>query len=366
MAGTNGQVDTKRALGWLGLILLGLVLLAIVWFGGKVLLLAFAGILFAVVLRAPMGVLERRLGFPHRLAYATVLVLLVGVLVGFGFLVGPRVAEQAAEFSDRVPGLVENAQSYLEQRQWGRWLMGRIDGGGAGGEGGAGNAAAQGSGSASQVASSIGGALRRITITLTDFAFVVVLALFLALNPDLYRRGLVRLFPAGAQQRAGETVDELGRTLQAWLVGQLALMLLTGVLTGIGLVILGIPLALALAFFVGLMEFVPLIGPIVGFIPIVIMAASQGASSLLWVAVLYVVIQQIEGNVLTPLIQQRAVDLPPGLTIGAVFLGGALFGPLGVILGTPLMAVLFVTVKMLYVHDVLGQTVEVPGKEEPA
>jgi predicted PurR-regulated permease PerM len=355
----NDRFDSRLPLAWLGLVSLALVLLGLLWFGGKVFLLAFAGALFAVVLRAPMGVLERRLGFPDRLAYATVLVLVVVVLAGFGVLVGPRVADQATEFSERVPQFIEDARGYLQQRAWGRWLMGSF---GAGGEAGG----QQQQRAPAPMPAGIGEALRRISITLADMVFVIVLALFLSLDPVLYRRGLVRLFPARMQLRAGEVVDELGRTLQAWLLGQLALMLLTGVLTGIGLAIVGIPLALALAFFVGLMEFIPLIGPILGFIPIVIVAAAQGGTALLWAILLYLAIQQIEGNILTPLVQQRAVDLPPGLTVGAVFLGGVLFGPLGVILGTPLMAVLFVLVKMVYVHDVLGQTVEVPGKEEPA
>jgi predicted PurR-regulated permease PerM len=354
----NDRFHSRHALAWLWLVSLALVLLGLLWFGGKVFLLAFAGTLFAVVLRAPMGVLKRRLGFPDRLAYAAVLVLVVAVLAGFGFLVGPRVAEQATQFSERVPQFIEDARSYLEQQPWGRWLMGSFGGGG--------EASGQQQQAPMATPSGIGEALRRISITLADMAFAIVLALFLSLDPELYRRGLVRLFPARMQLRAGEVVDELGRTLQAWLLGQLALMLLTGVLTGIGLAIVGIPLALALAFFVGLMEFIPLIGPILGFIPIVIVAAAQGSSALLWAVLLYLAIQQIEGNILTPLVQQRAVDLPPGLTVGAVFLGGVLFGPLGVILGTPLMAVLFVLVKMVYVHDVLGQTVEVPGKEEPA
>lgn len=405
--------ETKRALIWLGLSFLALSLVGLIWFGGKVLLLAFFGTLLAVVLRVPIGALKRRLGLPDRLAYFTAILLVLLVLAGFGFLVGPSVADQASRFSERVPQLIEDTRGYLEERQWGRWLMGQIDGSGAGGGAGGGEQAGgaegagaqgqngeaqdqgegqdagqqqaqgqdagqqqaqgqnqqgqgQGSDGAMGVAGNIASALRRVSITLTDIAFVVVLALFLALDPELYRRGLVRLFPATAQQRAGEVVDELGRTLQAWLVGQLALMLITGTLTGIGLLILGIPLALALAVFVGLMEFIPLVGPILGFIPIVIMALSQGTGALISVAILYLAVQQVEGNILTPLVQQRAVALPPGLTVGAVFLGGALFGPLGVILGTPLMAVLFVLVKMLYVHDVLHQSVEVPGKREPA
>lgn len=403
----QGQFDLKRALAWLGLILLGIVLAALFWFGGKVLLLGFAGILLAVVLRAPMGVLVRWTGMPDKLAYTLVLVLILLFLVGFGWLVGPSVLNQAGEFRDRVPQMVEDARTFLQSRPWGRWIVDQLgvgggdggagagggaeqsgqagqDGGGragqsgaagrgaqgepGGGEGGqAGSGGAGGSGrGVSDVASSITGIARTISVTLANLALVLVLGLFLAVNPDLYRRGVVRLFPAEAQQRAAEVVDELGRTLKYWLVGQLALMFITGVLTGIGLVILGIPLALALAFFVALMEFIPFVGPILGFIPIVMMAATQGSSTVLWVLLLYLAIQQIEGNIFTPLIQQQAVSLPPALTVGGVFLGGALFGPLGVILGTPLLAVVYVLVKMLYVHDALGQGVQVPGKTEAA
>lgn len=362
MAEPRRQIDMQKALAWLGLIFLAVVLAALLWFGGRILLLAFAGILMAVVLRAPMGALVRRTGMPDRGAYALVIFLLVALLTGFGLLVGPNIMEQAGEFSQKVPQFIDSTRNYLEGRPWGRWLVERIPGGSEqGGSGGS-----QGGGSGSQMASGLGGAARSFGTTLSHLVFVIVLALFLALNPPLYRRGLVRLLPADQQQRGAEVVDEVGETLHAWLIGQLALMLITGTLTGIGLLIVGIPLALALAFFVGLMEFIPLVGPIIGFIPIVIVAASQGTSALLWAVILYLVIQQIEGNILTPLVQQRAVSLPPALTITAVFLGGALFGPLGVILGTPLMAVVFVLVKMLYVHDVLGQTVHVPGHEEQA
>jgi predicted PurR-regulated permease PerM len=357
------QVDLSQALTWLGLVLLALLLAGLVWFGGKTLLLAFLGILLAVTLRAPMEALKRRTSMPDRVAYTVTLVALLVLLAGFGMLVGPQIMEQAGQFSDRLPQVIQSARDFLEDRSWGRWLVDRAGGGTDGASPQPGGAA---SGQTSAMLSGVGGALRGIGITLADAVFALVMALFLALDPGLYRRGVVRLIPVRAQLRAGEVVDELGRTLHAWLMGQLALMLITGVLTGIGLVILGIPLALALAFFVGLMEFIPLIGAIVGFIPILIVAGSQGTGPLLGAVILYLVIQQLEGNVLVPLVQQRAVSLPPVLTIGAVFLGGALFGPLGVIVGTPLMAALFVLVKMLYLHDALGQSVDVPGRHETA
>lgn len=399
----QNRFDSRKALSWLGLILLTVVIAALVWYGGHVLLLVFAGILFAVVLRAPMGFLIRRTGMPDKVAYTIVLLLILAVLVGFGLLVGPRVLNQAGEFGERVPVIFNNARDYLESRPWGRWIVGQVglglgaegggeaaqaagvEGGGQGSQVGAeqsdaaeaarrqgaastqgGQAGSGGGADLGNVASQITGITRTITTTLAHLALVVVLGLFLAANPGLYRRGLVRMFPSGAQQRAEEVVDELGRTLQYWLVGQLVLMFITGLLTGIGLVILGIPLALALAFFVFLMEFIPFVGPIIGFIPILMMAGTQGGTTILWALILYLAVQQIEGNLLTPLIQERVLSLPPALTITAVFLGGALFGPLGVIVATPLMAVVYVMVKMLYVHDELGQRVEVPGKTEPA
>jgi predicted PurR-regulated permease PerM len=358
------HVDISRALTWLGLIFLALVTAALLWFGGKTLLLVFLGILLAVALRAPMDSLKRRTPLSDRAAYAVTLVTLFLVLAGLGLLIGPQIIEQAGQFGERLPQAIDGVRDYLEQRGWGRWLVGQAEAG-AGGGAGAGQGA-QPPTQGSSMVSGVGGALRAIGVTITDGVFAVVLALFLALDPPLYRRGVVRLIPRRGQQRAGEVVDEMGQTLHAWLMGQLALMLITGVLTGIGLVILGVPLALGLALFVGLMEFIPLIGAIIGFVPILIVAATQGGGTLLGALILYVVVQLLEGNLLVPLVQQRAVSLPPALTIGAVFLGGTLFGPMGAIVGTPLTAALFVLVKMLYVHDALGQTVEVPGRTEPA
>lgn len=365
------QLDMRRALAWLGLVLLFVLTLGLLWFAGKILLLIFAGVLVAVVLRAAIGVVQRTFGVPDKLAYTLVLFTTVALLVGFGWIVGPNLLEQAGEFRDRVPGFIEDVRGFLEERPWGSWLVEQFQGmtpGSPSGE--VTTQGGDGRGGGDSVASQLGGAATRITTTvsttLAHLALVVVLGLFLALDPPMYRRGLIRLFPESAQQRASEVVDELGATLKHWLVGQLALMFLTGLLTGIGLLILGIPLALGLAFFVGLMEFIPFIGPIIGYIPILMVSATQGGTALIWALVLYLVVQQIEGNIATPLIQQRAVSLPPALTISAVFLGGALFGVLGAMLGTPMVAVLFVLVKLLYLHDTLRQGVEVPGHDEPA
>jgi predicted PurR-regulated permease PerM len=132
------------------------------------------------------------------------------------------------------------------------------------------------------------------------------------------------------------------------------------VLTGLGLWLVGIPLAWTLGLIAGLLDFVPNIGPLIGFLPAFLLAMAMGPTKALWVAVVYVLVQTIEGYLVTPLVQKRAVDLPPALTITGQLLMGVLAGPLGVLLATPLLAVGMVLVKILYVEETLGDEMETP------
>jgi predicted PurR-regulated permease PerM len=151
-----------------------------------------------------------------------------------------------------------------------------------------------------------------------------------------------------------EVLDAIGHVLQRWLVGQLVLMAIVGTITWIGLALLGVPFALPLALFAGLSEFVPYVGPIVAAIPAVLVGFAEGPHLALWVAGLYIAVQSIESYVLTPLIQQRAVYLPPALLLFSQVVLGVTAGPLGVIVATPLAAAGLVAVNKLYVEDVLG------------
>lgn len=140
------------------------------------------------------------------------------------------------------------------------------------------------------------------------------------------------------------------------MVGKLASMALIGVLTGLGLWLLGIQLALALAVLAGLLSFVPYLGPIVSAVPAVLLAFTQGSQQAFYVILLFLGVQAIEGNVLTPLVQQKAVNLPAAMILFAQIMLGVLLGAMGVVLATPLAAMLFVVVRMLYVEGVLGDT----------
>jgi predicted PurR-regulated permease PerM len=161
----------------------------------------------------------------------------------------------------------------------------------------------------------------------------------------------------------GESLDASGHALKLWLGGQLLAMAAIGVLTGIGLWLLGVPVAPGLALVSALLDFVPIIGPIVSAVPAVLLAFTVGPEVALATLGLYLVVQQVESNVLQPLIQQRGVDLPPALLLFSLSGIGALFGGVGVLLAAPLTVVLYVLVKCLYVREALETEARVPTPE---
>lgn len=187
---------------------------------------------------------------------------------------------------------------------------------------------------------------------------MVFLGLFLAADPGLYRRGLLRLIPLRARPRWETALIEAGHALERWLLGQLVAMVCVGVLTGLGLWALGIPLALSLGILAGALDFVPYIGPIAAALPAFLMGLTQSPNLALYVALLYVVVQQIKGNVIVPLAQRWAVSLPPALGIISVIVFGLIFGVPGLLFATPLMVVTLVLVRKLYIEGVLEQSSE--------
>jgi predicted PurR-regulated permease PerM len=142
-------------------------------------------------------------------------------------------------------------------------------------------------------------------------------------------------------------------------------MVVVGALIGIGLWILGMPSALALGLLAGMLEFIPFAGPILAAIPAILLALAVSPEMALWVALLYTAVQQFEGNVLTPLVQQYAVDLPGVVLLFSLIGFGTLFGTLGVILAAPLAVVTMVLVKRLYVIETLHTETPLPGEKEP-
>ncbi|MDZ4802321.1 MAG: AI-2E family transporter [Bryobacteraceae bacterium] len=326
------------------------VVLLVLWTISDALLLVFGAILLAILFRTLSEALTRYTPVPERIAFPLTLFLIAAFFAIIGLLYAPLIAEQFHEIGNSVPKAWEGLRSRLAQIPWARGVADALPGPEVAIQRGASML-----GRISNIFSSTLGAL-------FNFFIVVVLALFLAADPAPYRQGIIRLFPISRRVRAVEVLDCLGESLRLWLLGQLAAMLIIGVFTAIGLYIVGVPLALGLSLLAALFNFIPNVGPLIAGIPAVLLALTHGVQDALWVVVVYLVAQTIEGNFLTPMIQQRASNLPPALTIAAQIGLGLLFGFAGVALATPLTVVGMVMVRMLYIEDVLGDKPE-PGED---
>jgi len=190
---------------------------------------------------------------------------------------------------------------------------------------------------------------------LADVYVIVFLAVFIALQPKLYRAGLVMLVPKPGRGRAHEVLDKISDTLVKWVVGRLVSMLAVGVLTALGLWALGMPLVATLALFAGLVTFIPNIGPIISMIPALLLAFFHGGpTEALYVLLLYLGAQTLESVAVSPVVQLRLILMPPALIFVGQLVIGSFTGLLGLTLATPIVAIGMVLVKMLYVQDVLG------------
>src|SRR6202034_2229887 len=136
-----------------------------------------------------------------------------------------------------------------------------------------------------------------------------------AAQPDLYRRGLIWLFPPASHARAAEIVDGIGEALRLWLVGQLAEMVLIGALTMVAMWIIGVPSSLALGLIACIGEFIPYLGPLLAAIPAILVALTKSPQAALWTALAFVIIHQIEGQIISPLIQRHMVSIPPAVML---------------------------------------------------
>lgn len=192
---------------------------------------------------------------------------------------------------------------------------------------------------------------------------VIFIAMYIGAQPSVYREGILHLVPHRNRGRAEEWLDVLSKTLRQWLVARFLAMIIIGVLTGSALALLGVKGAAALGVLAGILEFVPFFGPIVSAIPAIGIALVDSPQKALYVVILYLVMQQLEGNVVTPLLLEKRLDIPPVLTVVAAASLGVVFGVIGMLIAEPLLAAVLVSTKLLYVNNVVGDDVKI-GKEE--
>src|SRR5690606_1494221 len=188
-----------------------------------------------------------------------------------------------------------------------------------------------------------------ISAVIGSFA-IVVLAIFLGSQPEVYRNLIIRVTPPPSRPRIARVYDEAGRSLRNWVIGKALSMLAIGIITWIGLLLFGIPGALALAAIAALLEFIPNLGPTLAAIPAIVAAFLISPATALWVAVFYIVLQQIQSGISVPLVERRAVNIAPAALLVWQLMLAIGFGILGLFVATPLLAVIVVAVRILYIE----------------
>lgn len=332
----DGLQSKTRVSGLVIAAVLGLLL----YIAADVLLIGFAGLLFSLFLRGGADWVSRQFGLSPGWALLAFITTIVAGFVLIGVFAAPVIADQADQLSQQVPRAAMSLRERIERHAWSRSLLEQVKperllsaGGAIAGP------------ATSAVAATFG--------AVGNLALIGIIGLFLALDPTTYARGLRALFPPAKRSRADEVMLEVSRTLRGWLLAQFLSMSVIGALTAAGLWLLGLPLAVALGLIAALLTFIPNLGPIMAAAPAVLLGLADSPVLALWVGLLYIGVQIIEGNVATPLIQQHTIALPPALTIAAQLLLGVLFGLLGLALAVPLTAAAITLTRMLYVEGYL-------------
>jgi predicted PurR-regulated permease PerM len=321
----------------------------LLWWTAQVLLVLFAAVFLSVFFHGVAMSLHRRSSFSYPFWLAFSLLTLFFVFAVAGLLVGPAVADQAGNLSRELPKAAAKVMGDVRSWPGGNSAMDGLQ-----------QALKNSRDGNSQSLIKFAG------LTLHGFGgalFAVVIAIFFAAQPDLYRNGFLALFPKARRARMTEVLNELGFTLWWWLMGQLATMASVGILVGIGLTLLGVKLSGTLGLLAAILSFIPSLGPAISVVPALMMGLTISPTMAIWVALLYAGVQTLEANVITPLIQRRAISLPPAFVLGSELLMGLLLGGAGLAFATPLAAVILVLVNMLYIQDRLKDKGSLPSDD---
>ncbi|MDQ0313706.1 AI-2E family transporter [Amorphus orientalis] len=337
---------TKALYDWRGLvnatlIIAGVILGALaIWKLSSILLLVLCAAMLAIVLDASARAMTEPIGAPRWIGLAVSVLLTAGAAVAAAVFAGPTLTEQLA-------GVVNQADEGLQEV--GRYL-GSFD------ELPSELPAEEGTAfSLPDMLPAPGGILSSATAAISSVfgllgsvLVVSVVGIYFAVSPEAYVEGFVRFAPRGQRRKLRRLVSRTGSVLRRWLIGKGISMLIVGVMSYAGLIILGVPLALFLAVFAGLAAFVPFLGPVVGGLAMGLVALSESWQLALWVLGLYLIIQTVESYLLTPLVQERTVYLLPAVVLVAQLVMGTLFGILGVALATPLTAIAMTVLEETY------------------
>ncbi len=323
----------KRAL----IVIAAAVIPVLVWYLFGVILMAFGAVILAMLLRLVAHPLTRWLSIPEPVALVLSAVLIIVVVGGTGYLFSTRFAGEFQDVLQRASAASGRIEAQMRANPIGSFMLDHI------------------SGPKLSITDVVSGVLSTSTTLLEAVFIMIISGIYLAAQPQLYRRGFIWLFPPSRHARAAEIFDGIGEALRLWLIGQLAEMALIGALTTFAVWLIGVPSPLALGVIAAVGEFIPYVGPLLAAIPAILVAISKSPETALWTLLAYLAIHQIEGEVVAPLIQRHMVAIPPAVMLLGIVAITYLFGLVAIIFAAPIAVVVFAAVNLIYVRDTLGE-----------
>jgi predicted PurR-regulated permease PerM len=316
----------------------------------QVLLLVFAAILTSVFLRGLAGLIKKVVKVketPAILIAIAGLIVLVTVMI---LLLGPVISSGIQEVKQEAPDAIAQLKEKVSSYSWGKELIKNVE-----------ESVQQFSGNP-EVRKRILGVFSSLLSIISGILVILVIGLYTAFSPGEYSHGFIKLFPENKRDRVNDILNKMEHALLWWMVGRFSSMAVVGILTSIGLMIMGVNFAVPLGILAALLSFIPNIGPILSAIPAAAMGLLESPQKAFYVLLLYVGVQTVESYLVTPQIQKRAVSISPALLLVVQLMIGVLLGIFGLILATPLMVVTIVLIQTTYVEDTLGDEVKVLGQ----
>ncbi len=315
----------------------------LLWKLFDVVLILTGAILLAVLLHVVAWPL-RKIRLPRPLALAIAGLLLSAVIGGVFYLFGSGMGKELQELLRRAEAGQRQITELLQGSTFGKSVLSHVQG------------------STFSLPDLFAQAFRISASFLAGVAIAIVGGAFLAVEPELYRDGLSLLFPRPQREAANETIDYLAGALRLWILGQFMEMALVGAMVGAAVWIVGLPSPFALGAIAGVTQFVPYLGPLVGMVPALLVATTVNWTTLFWTIAAYLVIHQVDGYVIMPIIQRRMVSVPPALMLLSIVTLSELFGVTATVFAAPITVLLYVLVTKLYVRETLHEEVAVPGE----
>jgi predicted PurR-regulated permease PerM len=317
----------------------------LIWFLFDVVLILIGSVLIAVLLKLASEPFTRWCRFPRGFALAVGGLIIIGAFGGACYLFGTQIGSEMQEVMSRANAAIKKITETLQGSELGKMMLSHFQGGNV------------------SIPSLVSSVFSVSSSFLGGAVITVIAGFYFAAEPELYRKGLRKFFPKKMRANVDETTEDVAAALRLWLIGQLIQMLLVGALSTLAVWLIGLQSPFALGVIAGLAEFIPYLGPIIASIPAVLVAATNGLEAVLWTILAYLLIHQLEGEILAPLIQRQMVYIPPALMLLGIVTIGSAFGVAALIFAAPMVVVVFVAINKLYLRETLGESVALPGEQ---